>query len=99
MGPKTVRATGMVWYREEDYSRVLEIMSDAEKLSPTFQQWLAGAERGEREMKSRGFLIVRAMLDPEDFAADCATRGIYPDAKARGEFAAKFAGQQFGKTH
>jgi hypothetical protein len=89
----------MVWYREEDYSRILEIMSDADKLSPTFEQWRAGAERGEREMRSRGFLIVRAMLDPLEFAADCAARGICPDAKARTEFAAETARQHFGKTH
>ena len=99
MGTKTVRATGMVWYRAEDYSRVLEIMSDADKLSPTFEQWRVGAERGEREMRSKGFLIVRAMLDPEEFAADCAARGIRPDAKARMEFAAETARQHFGKTH
>ena len=29
MEPKTVRGVGTVWYRVEDYSRILEIMSDA----------------------------------------------------------------------
>jgi hypothetical protein len=99
MGSKTVRGAGMVWYRSGDYSRILEIMSDADKLSPTFEQWRVSAERGEREMKSKGFLIVRAMIDPEEFATRCAARGIHPDAKARTEFAAEFAQQHFGKTH
>jgi hypothetical protein len=89
----------MVWYRAEDYARVLEIMSDADKLSPTFEQWRLRAERGERDIRAQGFLVVRAMLDPEEFCAHCAARGIRPDAKAREEFAAETARQHFGKTH
>ena len=89
----------MVWYRVEDYSRILEIMSDADKLPPTFEQWLVRAERGERDMKSQGVFIVRAMLDPDEFVARCAKKGTLLDAKARMEFGNEIAYRHFGKTH
>jgi hypothetical protein len=92
-----IRATGMAWYRREDYPRILKIMAD--KLPATYDEWLRGAERGERELKSKGHIIVRAMIDPETFPFWCHTRGLKLDSQARTTFSAWVSAQQVKSTH
>jgi len=94
-----VRAVGMSWYRAEDYRRILEIMEDADKLHSTYDQWLKAAERGERELKGKGHIVIRAMLDPDQFTAWCREKGLKRDAQARTQFASWFAAQQVKDTH
>ena len=53
MTAKATCAASMSWYRAEDYSHIVEIMEDADKLTVTYDQWLGGAERTERELKSK----------------------------------------------
>jgi hypothetical protein len=40
-----VSAGGLAWYRREDYPRLLTIFEDADKLPPTYDEWLAMAEK------------------------------------------------------
>ncbi len=75
------------WYRAEDYDRILEIMEDADKFHSTYDEWLKAAERGERELKGKGHVVIRAMLDPDEFTAWCREKGLKLDAQARTQFA------------
>jgi hypothetical protein len=45
---------GMSWYTREDYWRIRQIMSDADKLHDIFDEWQAAAERGERDLQLQG---------------------------------------------
>lgn len=91
MSEPGIRAAGISWYRREDYPRALDIMEDAHVLPPTCDEWERKAERQEREWQSRGFVVVRAIIDPEQFPAWCARRGLHVDAKARMRFANEVA--------
>jgi hypothetical protein len=99
MTAKAIRAAGMSWYRAEDYGRILEIMEDADKLPPTYDQWRRGAERGERELKGRRDVVIRAMIDPDEFPAWCREKGLKLDADGRTTFASWVAYQQVKDTH
>jgi hypothetical protein len=82
-----LQATGIPWYRPQDYSRILAIMEDAHLLPPTYEIWREKAERLERDIKRSGQVVVRAVIDPEEFLVFCAARHLHVDAKARVAFA------------
>jgi hypothetical protein len=85
-----VRAVGIAWYSRQDYRRVLEIMDDAAEMPTTFDQWLNRAEAIERELKRAGHVAVRAIIEPEEFAAWCRAKGLNIDAKSRSQWSSEF---------
>ena len=94
-----VRAVGISWFLEEDYSLALKIMLDAHVLPRTYDTWRKKAESQEREWKAKGFLVIRAIIDPEKFPTWCAKAGLNIDAKARTAFASEFAMLQVKDTN
>lgn len=66
---ETVRVTAIPWYSREHYPRILEMIPDREAaaLVDTFNQWLAGAIRVERELQAKGRAVYRANIDPDEF--------------------------------
>jgi hypothetical protein len=86
-----IQALGIPWYRREDYARILAVMTDANLLPRTHEQWLRKAEDVERRCKGQGMTVVRAVIDPDTFPDWCRTRGLNVDAKARTEFANEHA--------
>jgi hypothetical protein len=94
-----IRAIGIGWYSRQNYRRILEVMEDADKLPPKFDQWLRRAEATERELKKAGHIVVRAMIEPEEFLAWCRARGLNVDAKARTQWGNEYAYQQVKNTH
>jgi hypothetical protein len=87
------RAVGLSWVRRDDYSRFLEVMEDAHIFPATYDAWAEKAERQQRNLEARGFAVIRAVLDPDEFLAWCATRGMHVNAEARRLFAAAVAMQ------
>jgi len=96
---QTIKAVGMAWYCRQDYRRVLEIMEDADKLPATYDKWLKNAEAGERELKRRGHIVVRAIINPNEFIAWCWTRNLNIDAQARIQWGNEVALRQVKGSH
>jgi hypothetical protein len=89
-----ISATGIVWYSRDAYPRCLKIFDDADELPETFEEWLAIAERAERDAQNRGLRVIRAELHPESFLAWCAANGhVHADSSARADFANHVAGE------
>lgn len=98
-GQITVRATGMAWYRLEDYSAILRIMTDSAKLPRTFHEWLMKAEKGEKSLRRDGHIVMRVIIDPKSFPDWCKSRGLNIDAQARIQFANLAVKEAYGTTH
>jgi hypothetical protein len=86
-----IRSLGIGWYSREDYPRILQIMEDAHVLPPTYEVWCEKAEGLESRAKALGASVVRAIIEPEEFVAWCASRGMKVDAKARTAFGSEFS--------
>lgn len=83
-----VQAIGIPWYTRENYDRCLAMFADAQKLPRTFDDWLVRAEEAEKERTDQGMLVLRAVIEPEEFARWCADHGYaHIDTKARADFA------------
>lgn len=94
-----IRAVGISWFREEDYLRARGIMEDPEKLPGTYLRWQQLTEHQERDLQARGHLVIRAVIDPDEFPAWCRARGLNVDANGRRLFAAWVAMRQVKETH
>lgn len=92
-----IRAVGVAWYREADYAAVLGIMLDAANMQRTFKPWHDIMRKKERQLQAQGFVVYRAIIDPQTFPAWCAARGHKVDASGRTAFAAEYAARQIGQ--
>lgn len=81
------KVAGMVWYRLADYDQCRAVMADRHTLPATFSEWRMKAEQAEKMMQRQGWTTTRAYINPAEFPAWCAARGLNVDAKARNEFA------------
>lgn len=90
---------GMPWFKRDDYARILQIMQDAHRLPATFDEWRKKAGGGESVLRREGHVVVRAVIDPDDFPVWCRARGLDIDAKARTAFASQFALRRVEQLH
>ena len=71
------------WYRREDYPRIREMMEDGHLLPTSYDKWLKGAEKGFQSMKDRGFITIKAEIEPGAFLDWCKGKGLHLNADAR----------------
>jgi hypothetical protein len=77
---------GLGWYRREDWDRLLRMFPDRAKLHDTYDEWLTDVRRGEKLVRRKGNVVKRIIVDPDELAAWCASRGLEPVASARAEY-------------
>jgi len=81
----------MVWYKEEHYSRLLDLFDDAELLPKTYGDWLVRAEEKKAEVEAAGDQVLKVFIDPETFPEWCAEKNMPKDANSRAELALEVA--------
>ena len=92
-----VRAVGIPWYRREDFPALIAMFEDG-PVFDSFEQWQARAEELEREFQRAGHVVVRAYLDPGEFARWCLRNGVDADRESRGDFAIEVVEQKYGRN-
>jgi hypothetical protein len=93
----TIGAVGIPWFRSEDWKALKLMFSDADQLHDHHKDWLRDAKKIEKRLQKQGFIVERALIDPNTFPAWCALRGMSLDAKARSAFASEAASSKFQK--
>jgi hypothetical protein len=81
-----VSVVGVIWYRREDYSRVIDMCEDSNRLPVSYDQWLNIAERALKDYEEAGFFVIRAVIDPDTFPEWCYANGLNINSIARIEF-------------
>jgi hypothetical protein len=94
--PSTVTtATGVGWYRAEQWERLREISADRERLEETYKDWVASAEEALREMRKVGLYAEKVDVDVEELLAWCRAQGRDVDSAARAQYAAVMLRQRY----
>jgi hypothetical protein len=75
------------WYARGNYSALLKLFSDPDKLPATHDGWLKRAELVERQFQKAGFGVAKIWIRPVPFAAWCKKRNVSPNQAARLTFA------------
>lgn len=85
---------GMVWYHQEDYLKIKNIMVDSRNLPDTYAQWLKQANHRFQQLVAQGHSVEKVYLDPSTFSTWCAARGLDVNADARMTFANDFVARK-----
>jgi hypothetical protein len=85
--------SGIPWYTEEDYPKLLSLFEDGKDLPEAFHDWEEQAEGTEQSYRQRGFQVFRVPLEPAKFSAWCKREGLRLNAASRKRFAAVTAGK------
>jgi len=83
-----ISGVGIPWYRRDQYTRILRIMTDRDRLPAAFDAWEERAKQAEAHIKAAGKPCHRVYIDPDKFSAWCVIRGLNVDAEARMKLAA-----------
>ncbi len=89
-------AVGAYWIKEEDYSAVLGVFTDGDKMPRTWKEWLKMAEEMERGLKAYGHVVLRVAIDPKAFPEWCVANGTSPGSEGRKRFVAAAVAERFG---
>lgn len=84
----------MVWYKKEDWDKLMTIFSDSHLIPQPFEQWLELAEKAQKNVESQGHQVVKVYIDPETFPEWCEKKGVEPNAEARTTLAIEVVNMQ-----
>jgi hypothetical protein len=87
---------GVYWIKEEDYSAVLRIFEDGNRMPRSFAEWLKIAEEMERGLKAYGHVVMRVLIDPNTFPDWCASHDTRPNGQGRKRFIAAAVYERYG---
>jgi hypothetical protein len=82
-------ATGIAWYRRDQWARLRELAADADKLDEAYEDWLAGAQKTIVQMTAAGVHVRRVDIDLDELVRWCRYEGRRLDSAARAAFAAE----------
>ena len=83
-----VDAVAVIWWRRDEYPRMLQTMADAHKLPASFQEWEQRAHEAISMITSQGGKPVKVDTSLDKFVTYCTIRGLKFDAHGRSQFAA-----------
>lgn len=81
----------IAWFDAEQWQKLKEIADDADALDSSYEKWLAGAKKLERQLHEQGMHAHRIMLETDALAKWCAARKRPLNSEARSEYAAALA--------
>lgn len=77
---------GIGWYDRAEWTKLKQVAADSANLDETYEDWLRGAERTERELARGGLTIRRVMVKVDCLVAWCAVRQKPLNGAARAEY-------------
>lgn len=86
----------MAWYKRAQWPQLRLACAEPGRLAESYDEWLADATGHLAQMRSRGLLVSRVIVDVGDLVAWCARRSRPVAPEAASEFAASLAQQGRG---
>lgn len=76
------------WYNAGDYEEIKAGMEDGHKLPTRYEDWLAGAEQREDQVRGAGGTPIRVPFDLAEFRRFCSHFRVPLNSETRTKFAA-----------
>jgi hypothetical protein len=92
-------AVGVYWINESDYSTLVRIFADGNRMPRTFAEWLKIAEEMESGLKAYGHAVMRVRIDPNTFPDWCTAHGTSPSGEGRKKFVAAAVAERYGNQN
>jgi hypothetical protein len=85
----------IAWFNETEWEKLRAIAADADQLDASYEKWLAGAKKLERQLHDQGLHAHRILLEVDTLARWCAARKRPLDGEARSAYATALAARGF----
>ena len=92
-------AVGAYWINEGDYSALLKLFTDGNKMPRTWNEWLKMAEEMERGLKAYGHVVMRVYIDPSTFPDWCAANDTNTGREGRKRFVNAAVTERYGNQN
>ena len=86
------------WYKENQWERFKEIVSDKENIEDTYLEWRKEAEIKLNELKSQGLNIKKILVDTEEMLLWANEQGRDLNGDLRSQYAAHILKSRDDKT-
>lgn len=80
---------GIGWYAENDWSELLRVSVDRDRLELTWADWKRNADEMLRNLRARGLAVRVVPLDVTKLVAWCWRHGRVVDGEARAAYVAE----------
>lgn len=80
----------LAYYRKSDWSKLIEMIDDPEKMHDTWEEWYQDFLRVEKQLKSLGFSPNRITVDLDKLKKFCLQKRIKIDGNARSSYVSSF---------
>jgi hypothetical protein len=81
----------IAWFNETEWQKLKEVADDKDALDETYDEWLVGIERQERQLHDAGHHAHRISLDVDKLVRWCKARNRPLNGEARSSYAAAIA--------
>ncbi len=78
----------IAYYRQQDWNRLLAIISDREDMYDTWQEWYESFKRTKKQLSKNGLIVQEFEVDLDELIKFCFQNGMLIDGKARSQFVA-----------
>ena len=81
-----ISATGLAWYKEEQWEAFKCYCTDGNMMADSFDFWLKGALNAIKQMKKQNIKLYKIVIDLDDFIKYCNNENLEPNGNARANY-------------
>ncbi|WP_305907366.1 hypothetical protein Q9L42_016285 [Methylomarinum sp. Ch1-1] len=85
---------GFGWYSEEEWTKLIEVVSDRSELDDTYQDWEKNATNALQMLRNQGIEATKVMVKVADLQQWCQKQGRPIDGETRAEYVSHLLSSQ-----
>lgn len=87
--PKQQIKTGLVYFTQQEYARLLVVAADADTLEATWEEWLQNREEAKFNLALTGIAVVDVPVEVDELLKYCLQKNAPLDSNARAGYVAE----------
>jgi len=87
--PKQQVKTGLIYFTQQEYARLLAVAADANGLEATWEEWLQNREKTKFDLALAGILVTDVPVEVDELLKYCLQENVPLDSSARAGYVAE----------
>ena len=87
--PKQQIKTGLIYFTQQEYVRLLIVAADADTLEATWEEWLQTREKAKFDLALAGIAVIDVPVEVDELLKYCLLENVPLDSSARAGYVAE----------
>lgn len=87
--PKQQTKTGLIYFTQQEYARLLVVAADADTLEATWEEWLQTREKAKFDLALIGIAVIDVPVEVDELLIYCLQENVPLDSSARAGYVAE----------